>query len=62
MGEILRTPMSCITTQKREGGTCRRESPGPLLSLLMLFGNPDAAELFRVVRWANGVCCPTCGK
>ena len=33
------------------------------MSLLMLFSTPDAAaELFRAVRWINGLACPTCGK
>ena len=54
--------MTCVTTQKQKDGTGRKNGPGPLMSLLMLFCQPDAAaELFRVIRWINGLVCPTCG-
>lgn len=63
LGKIPRTPMTCITTQKQKDDTGRKKGLGPLMSLLMLFGKPDAAaELFRMVRWANGLVCPNCGK
>ena len=33
------------------------------MTLLILFSKPDAAvELFRKVRWANGLACPKCDK
>lgn len=50
--------MSRVTTQKREEKTgCK--GPGLLLSLLMLFYNSSTAvKLFRMVYWADGVCCP----
>ena len=54
--------MTCVTTQKQKDNTGRRKEPGPLMSLPILFGKPDAAaELFRTVRWANGLACPDCG-
>jgi len=34
---------------------------GPLLALFVLFADSAAAELFRMVRWHGGVCCPDCG-
>jgi len=47
--------MACGKTQKQ------KES-GPLLLLLALFADMAAtAELFRTVRWANGLFCPRCG-
>ncbi|MXX20262.1 MAG: IS1 family transposase [Cenarchaeum sp. SB0665_bin_23] len=47
--------MACGKTQKQ------KES-GPLLLLLALFADMVAtAELFRTVRWANGLFCPRCG-
>ena len=50
--------MAGATNQKRERRASRR-GPGPLLSLLVLFGDAEAAaELFRMVWWADGVRCP----
>ena len=49
--------MASKTTQKQEG----MGGPGPLLTLLALFADADAtAELFRRVRWMNGLVCPDC--
>ena len=42
--------------------TQKRKESGPLLLLLALFADMAAtAELFRTVRWANGLFCPRCG-
>ena len=55
--------MTCVTTQKQKDNTGRRKEPGPLMTLLTLFSKLDAAaELFRKVRWANGLACPKCDE
>ena len=51
--------MTSKTTQKQED----KKGLGPLLALLVLFADADAvAELFRRVRWINGLVCPNCPK
>ena len=49
--------MASKTTQKQED----KKGLGPLLALLVRFADADAvAELFRRVRWINGLVCPNC--
>lgn len=44
------------------GKTQKQKESGPLLLLLALFADMAAtAELFRTVRWANGLLCSRCG-
>ena len=55
--------MTCVTIQKQKDNAGREKGPGPLMALLTFFCKPDAAaELFRKIRWANGLACPKCGK
>ncbi len=52
--------MSDDTTQKPANKSAHKSS-GPLLLLPVLFADAVAvAELFRTVRWANGIACPHC--
>ena len=47
------------TQNQKQGGY--RGRAGPLLSLMMLFADIDAvAELFRKIRWTEGLACPHC--
>ena len=56
-------------TKTEKQAQCKSKSPrkhskmGPLLVLMSIFTNPAAsAEVFRLVRWPNGVYCPECQK
>ena len=57
--------MAYTKTEKRvqfKSDSPRKHSKmGPLLVLMSIFTNPVAlAEVFRPVRWPNGVFCPHC--
>ena len=59
--------MVCTKTEKQKKSKAQSfknsSKIGPLLVLMSIFINPAAsAEVLRLVRWPDGVFCPTCGE